>query len=219
MDAEKISNVSHGLFESLKEGTALQSLLFEENISQEHLEYATESKVLNDFFKEDLGSDKETLIKKVFASAIVLAKQNDCLPFDLPSSDPTEIAKLVDAGLSRAKIAYQVGCGRLDPVEAVDALIDNQVAQTTALVDMAFKSGAANKILTQGVVAVMIYCKVPNAQAFAPIISKCIQRVEVPINKFVNKGIKVIAQSAKTAVRKAYSGVKATIKSFVKTLA
>ena len=171
MSVEKINTASKTLIQAVANNTTLQSVLLEESISIDNLKQLRGSKVLQEFLDVPIGSEKDTQIKQIIASAILIAKQNDCLPFDLPSFDPVEVAKIVDEGLTRVKVAYQSGCGILDPIEVADALIDKAAARTVALVDHAFESGVVNKMLTTGVVAALTYFKVPNAQAYAPIIS------------------------------------------------
>lgn len=219
MSVEKINTASKTLIQAVANNTTLQSVLLEGSVSIDNLKQLRGSKVLQEFLDAPIGNEKDTQIKQIIASAILIAKQNDSLPFDLPSFDPVEVAKIVDEGLTRVKVAYQSGCGILDPIEVADALIDKAAARTVALVDHAFESGVVNQMLTIGVVAALTFFKVPNAQAYAPIISDVISFVEKPIQDFIHKGISHIAQSAKTVVRKVVSSVKNFITTRVKALA
>lgn len=219
MDAEKIATFSRDLMRSVTRGTALQSIPFGDCISPEYEKKLQESPVLKEYLQNEIGCERDTQIKKAFAAAIIVAKQNNCLPFEIPSSDPVEIAKLVDDALTRIKVAYQTGQGRLDPVEAMDALIDKAAARVTALVDYAFETGLANSWLTNGTVSLLTFLRVPNAQLYRPLISNFISRLEVPLRKTIHKGVNTIVQSAKTVVRKVYSSFANKIKMQVRNLA
>ena len=219
MNVERINTASKALIQAVTNNTTLQSVLLEGNVSIDNVKQFASSKVLQEFLDAPVGSEKDTQVKKLMATAIHIANQNDCLPFQLPSSDPIEIAKLVDEGLTRVKVAYQSGCGMLDPIEVADVLIDKAAARVVALVDHAFESGMVNQILTQGSVALLTFLKVPNAQAYAPVISNVISRVERPIQNFIKKGINYIAQSAKTTVRKVVTSIKSFITRKVEALA
>lgn len=219
MNVERINTASKALIQAVTNNTTLQSVLLEGNVSIDNVKQFASSKVLREFLDAPVGSEKDTQVKKLMATAIHIANQNDCLPFELPSSDPIEIAKLVDEGLTRVKVAYQSGCGMLDPIEVADVLIDKAASRIVALVDYAFESGMVNQALTKGAVAVLTFLKVPNAQAYAPIISNVISRVEKSAQNFIKKGINNIAQSAKTAVRKVTSSIKNFITRKVEALA
>lgn len=219
MNVERINTASKALIQAVTNNTTLQSVLLEGNVSIDNVKQFASSKVLREFLDAPVGSEKDTQVKKLMATAIHIANQNDCLPFEVPSSDPIEIAKLVDEGLTRVKVAYQSGCGLLDPIEVADVLIDKAAARVVALVDHAFESGMVNQALTKGSVALLTFLKVPNAQAYAPIISNVISRVERPIQNFIKKGINYIAQSAKTTVRKVVTSIKSFITRKVEALA
>lgn len=219
MNVERINTASKALIQAVTNNTTLQSVLLEGNVSIDNVKQFASSKVLREFLDAPVGSEKDTQVKKLMATAIHIANQNDCLPFEVPSSDPIEIAKLVDEGLTRVKVAYQSGCGLLDPIEVADVLIDKAAARVVALVDHAFESGMVNQALTKGSVALLTFLKVPNAQAYAPIISNVISRVEKPVQNFIKKGINYIAQSAKTTVRKVVTSIKSFITRKVEALA
>lgn len=219
MNVERINTASKALIQAVTNNTTLQSVLLEGNVSIDNVKQFASSKVLREFLDAPVGSEKDTQVKKLMATAIHIANQNDCLPFEVPSSDPIEIAKLVDEGLTRVKVAYQSGCGLLDPIEVADVLIDKAAARVVALVDHAFESGMVNQALTKGSVALLTFLKVPNAQAYAPVISNVISRVERPIQNFIKKGINYIAQSAKTTVSKVVTSIKSFITRKVEALA
>lgn len=219
MSVVENSSVSKRLIQSIANETTLQSVLGEDSLVPSVVENLIGKETFQDFLTSPVGSIKDTQIKKLMATAISIAQKNDCLPFLLPSTDPIEIAKLVDEGLTRVKVAYQSGIGILDPIEVVDTLIDKSAARVVALVDHAFESGMVNQMLTQGVVSIMTVLQIPNAQAYAPIISNVISRVEKPAQNFIKNGISKIAQSAKNIVHKAVSSIKTYLVNQLKSFA
>ena len=213
MNAERVSSASKDMMQAIKKGVILQSLQLENSLPSEGGMQENPSGIIKDYLNAPMGSDKDAKIKKIVSAAVTIAQQNDCLPSGMTLSEPKDVAIVVDDSLNRAKLAYQVGMGIIDPVEVVDGLIDTAAARTVALVDSAFKNGTVNKVLTQTAVGLLTWLKVPNAQSYAPLISTVICRVEKPIQNAITKGINFIAQTAKKTVRK----VATTIKEFVKS--
>lgn len=211
MNAERIISESHKLMKAIQNETTLQSIQFGCEQIESSIQEAP-STTIKDFLNAPLGSDKDAQLKKIMAIAVTLAKQNDCLPVPLPSNEPVEIAKFADEALSRVKIAYQAATGILDPVEVADALIDSAATRVVAVTEYAFESGAINKVLTQGIVAVLTYFKVPNAQAYASYISKFINKVEKPIKEKIIQGIIIIQNKAKVLARQVATSVKNYLK-------
>lgn len=211
MNPERIISESHKLMQAIQNETTLQSIQFGCEQIESSIQEAP-STTIKDFLNAPLGSDKDAQLKKIMAIAVTLAKQNDCLPVPLPSNEPVEIAKFADEALYRVKIAYQAATGILDPVEVADALIDSAATRVVAVTEYAFESGAINKVLTQGIVAVLTYFKVPNAQAYASYISKFINKVEKPIKEKIIYGINLIQNKAKVLAQQIATSVKNYLK-------
>ena len=206
MNEERINDASKQLMQGIMLETSLQSINSEsiENLEFEEIECKAPIK---EYLNAPIGSEKDAQFKKLEAAAIVIAQQNDCLPFEM-SNEPFEIATTIDEGLNRTKVAYQTATGQLDPIEAVDILIDNAAARTKVAVDYAIESGAISDAITREVVVLLKYFEVPSPERFAPIIKNIARRVEKPIQKFVKKGIDIIAKTAKKTVHKIASSIK-----------
>ena len=200
------NNTSTNLMQAIKDENIVQSIQLEDLILDTS-EETTPSKTIKDYLNAPMGDEKDAQFKKLIAIAIIIAKQNKRLPENMPES-PENIAEYVDDSLNRLKNAYQTGAGRLDPVEAIDQLIDATTALTVVMIDKAFETGMANRALTKGAIVFLTCLKVPNAQAYEPTISNVIKKVEKPIQEFTKKGINFIAQSAKAAVHKVASTIK-----------
>ena len=77
MSVEKINTASKTLIQAVANNTTLQSVLLEGSVSIDNLKPLRESKVLQEFLDAPIGSEKDTQIKQIIASAILIAKQND----------------------------------------------------------------------------------------------------------------------------------------------
>ena len=212
MDKEKVYNISRDLLQTISEDEKIQTIIFSESTLSENMEYLYTNPAIKAFLQTPMGSPEEVEIKKIVASSIILASENNYLPFELPSTDPIEISKMVDDGLTRIKVNYKVGVDELDTFQMLEVLVDKQASRVTALVDTAFKTGLVNKLLTAGTIAVMTYFKVPNATKYAPVISNFIKRVEEPLQKVINKGIQTVSKTCKSLIKSTVDYVKEKVK-------
>lgn len=179
------------------QAAALQSLLLDNGIKVEESTPIRESKTVKEFLDMPVNDKREANLKKLYAAAVVVAKDKKVLPFETPDTS-VGVASAVDDGLTRMKVGYQTATGELDILEATDILIDRAAARTVAVVD---------KIIEKGVpfVADMLYkavsCVFPPAKVVAPIVEKAVRYVTPRIKNFVRKGIKTVAEAAKPIVR------------------
>ena len=184
--------------------TALQSLLIGNELSTEELPLIREFKMVQEFLDLPVNDKKEAILKKLFTSSIILAKNKGVLPFNVPDS-PVEIASAVDEGLTRLKVAYQTATGVLDSIEATDVLIDRLAVRAITVMD---------KMIEQGVPVVldklcMVMTKVyPPANAIVPIIKSAERYIMVATKVVVRKGIHALAQAAKPIVQRTVTKVK-----------
>lgn len=205
---EALYNAGRELVQSLSREEAITSVLIGTDTDVPAPSGIKKSPFVQDFLDHEVGSTTDTRFKQVYAAAIDLAKQNDCLTFDLPQDNPEAIAVLVDEGLTRVKTAYQLATGAMDPIEVADVMIDKAAARTVAVVENAFESGMVNRTVTDSVVALMTYLHVPDAVAYREIISSVVGRLEPYMQKIAKTGIQVVATTAKQTVRRVVSGLK-----------
>lgn len=215
MDTEKIIIISKELLNQIVENEKIQTILFAENHTQEDVEAVQGNPAIMKFLQTPIGSTEEKQVKKIITNAVILAKENDCLPFDIPSSDPIEIAKIVDDGLTRLKTTYKVGVGELTTSQMLETLVDQQTARVTALVDKAFESGLVNKLATEGTVCLLKFLEVPAPEAYKPLISNVVKRIEEPAKKVIHKAINIVANTCKQLINKVVGTVKEKVKQFI----
>ena len=194
----------NGLEDNIKKMTALQSLLFGNELTAAEIPYIREFKSVADFLDSELNSKKETDIKKIFVTAIVKAVEKGVLPFPLPTVDPIVIANLVDEGLTRLKVAYQQSKGILDVEEAVNALIDRAAARAIASVDKLVDT--ALPILADKLSKVML--RNPYTAPLAPLVEIAVPYVAPVAKSLIKKGITVAQNYAKSTVTKIFGKAK-----------
>lgn len=180
--------------------SALQSLFVDQQLGQEEVKTLKESKMVQHFLDSSMGHKSESTLKRAFAAAVVASNEQGTLPFRIDTKNPMAIAAAVDEGLTRAKTAYQVAQGVLDPIDAEDNLIDAAEARVATVTDAVVETGASIAVDT---VTAAVVSACPPAVVFVPVI-KAVQHFVVPKAKnFIRKGVKAIAKGAKAVVRSA----------------
>ena len=194
--------------------TALQSLLTGNELSTEELPLIREFKMVQEFLDLPVNDKKEAILKKLFTSSIILAKNKGILPFNVPNS-PVEIASVVDEGLTRLKVAYQTATGVLDSIEATDVLIDRLAVRTVTVMDKVIEKGVPVVLDKLCMVMTKVY---PPANAKAPIIKSTERYITVATKIIVRKGIRTLAQAAKPIVQRTVTKVKSVARKLLNVL-
>jgi len=182
MNEEKMAIYANNVDSSIRNYSSLQSLLLGEELNETQVTELKQFKCVKEYFDSPIGDPKEAEMKKLITTAVIAAKDKGTLPFELPATGSEEltadiIAATVDEGLTRAKVAYKVAKGELDPIDATDILIDKSAARLTAAVDKAFETGVANELITNGIITVCTYVGFPQVAAYRPVIKSVVQRV------------------------------------------
>lgn len=184
--------------------TALQSLLLGNELTAEELPLIREFKCVKEFLDLPINDKKEAILKKLFATSIVIAKSKGLLPFEVPESLEA-IASVVDESLTQMKVAYKTATGELDSIEAVDVLVDRVAVRAVAIAD---------KVIEKGIPVIldklcMVMTKVcPPAKAVVPVIKRAERYITVATKEVVRKGIRTLAQAAKPIVKQVAAKVK-----------
>lgn len=188
--------------------TALQSLLLGNELSTEELPVIREFKCVKEFLDLPMNDKKEGILKKLFTTSIVIAKEKWILPFKIPNS-PIEIASAVDEGLTQLKVAYKTATGELDSIEATDALIDRATVRAIAVADKIIEKGVPVVLDKLCLALTKIY---PSTTAVVPIIKASERYITTGTKIAVRKGINTLAKIAKPVVQKAVTKVKSVAK-------
>lgn len=177
--------------------TALQSLLLGNELTAEELPLIREFKCVKEFLDLPINDKKEAILKKLFATSIVIAKSKGLLPFEVPES-PEAIASVVDESLTQMKVAYKTATGELDSIEAVDVLIDHVAVRAVAIADKVIEKGMPI-ILDKLCMVMTKVC--PPAITVVPVIKHAERYITVATKVIVRKGIRTLAQAAKPIVK------------------
>ena len=177
--------------------TALQSLLLGNELTAEELPLIREFKCVKEFLDLPINDKKEAILKKLFATSIVIAKSKGLLPFEVPES-PEAIASVVDESLTQMKVAYKTATGELDSIEAVDVLIDHVAVRAVAIADKVIEKGMPVVLDKLCMVMTKVY---PPAITVVPVIKHAERYITVATKVIVRKSIRTLAQAAKPIVK------------------
>ena len=186
--------------------SAVESVNLENQIAEEEaMPEGKELKCVKEYLDASLTDERNIKMKKLYATAAIIAKEKNLQPEFEKINNSASMASVVDNGLNRYKVAYQTASGQLDPVDAADALIDYAAARAVTIADKVIEKGvplALNKLID------VIAKKYPSVEVLRPIIQATTQHVTPVVKQFVRKGIKTVADTAKSVVRKVASTVK-----------
>lgn len=198
----------------LKQNTAiiaLQSFLTGKELEGGAASLARQFKCVQDFLDASPNSPQEQVLKKVFAKAIVVAKEKGVLPFSIPDYSPERVASIVDQGLDKIKMAYNVGRGVVDKLEAEEKTMNKQVARVMTVVDKAVEAGVSVAVNAVTEVIEKVY---PPAKAITPIVKAVQPFIAERTKTFVRKGMEKIVSTARSTCKTVFSAVKNTVTSF-----
>lgn len=214
---ERIEEYSKGAL-STTAGSIIDGVINSENVSTALVgaDFLTEPisdcvkdlKCVNDYFNSDFGSKSDTNMKKIIASAAVLAKHTGVLQLPKEAMHPVAIAATVDEGLNQMKVAHKVATGVIEADKAVDKLVDFAVARVATAID-----NAVPKVKELADKAVEVYTpKVVNAVCGAvekvcppmvvvtSVVRSCSPYITRTTKEIVRKGIDIVASVSKCAL-------------------
>ena len=220
---EKKIAFSNKLEEMIPSLSALQSLAIGKELSEKEVKTIREFKSVQAFLDMPLNDVAENGIKKLFATAIIVANQKGILKLPEGYANAESIASIVDEGLTRIKTAYQVGKGIINPIEADATIADRLAIRTASIVDVVASRleekaqmlvnvveqqalSVSDTVVEQGISRTSNTICAFVARAYPPaiVVVPFIKRVEVfvtPIAKVaVKKGIRMVAETARSMI-------------------
>ena len=233
---EKKIAFSNKLEEMIPSLSALQSFAIGKELNKEEVQTIRDFKSVQAFLDMPLNDVAENGIKKLFATAIIVANQKGILKLPEGYANAESIASIVDEGLTRIKTAYQVGKGIINPIEADATIADRLAIRTASIVDVVASRleekaqmlvnvveqkalSVSDTLVEQGISrASNIICAfVARAYPPAIVVVPFIKRVEAfvtPIAKVaVKKGIRMVAETARNMITVTSEKVKSFAKS------
>jgi len=165
-------------------------------------EETEESKPVSEYMNSDLNHDKRNAqMKKIFALGTIAGMGAN----EIAKKSPYSVAARVDEGLGRAKISYQSGIGKIDPLEVGERLIDQAAARAAAFLPKFIENGLPKAIDKIGAYVETV-C--PPATPVVEVVKHVTKRATKPIATAVAKAVPVVAKVAKTCLRAAASVVR-----------
>lgn len=211
--------------ESLRDIECLSSSKLDEAVEpykEDGLDIGT-SKALQQVLDAELDDPLETKYKKLLALSTLIAQHKEVLPEDVKYENSTELATVIDDSVTRTKVAYQIASQGLDLDVAADYLMDKAAARVSGAVDVAFESGVAGEMMTDGIIvasnAIPYVGPAISAtlQSCRPMVREVVRMVEEPVRKMIHNGIKSISDAAKTIVHETIETVTTTVEILART--
>ncbi len=185
---------------NLKDELKLNTLLSAIALETVSTESNQESTVAKAYFEAPLDTETDNDVKKVVAAAVEIAKKKKLLTDELNETSTIETTATVDAGMTSAKVAYKVEQKQLEPIDALDYLIDKAAARVIAVVDSTCKTAGGNIGAKVGSVLGGLFN--PAAAELGAKVGRVVGAAAgKKVAEIVNKGVNVVASAAKSVVR------------------
>lgn len=215
MDVNKFVETAKSIDIAIRDNSTIKSSFIE--VSSMLGDSTEESrKSIQEFLDTPLADKKELILKKAFAAAIIVAKEQGISP-DFPTNGAS-IAAVIDDSLTRAKAGYLVEKGCLEAEEAIDNIIDHAESRAIAFVDKVFNSGMVSEFVTNGIVKLSklvpyigpVIC--PVVEHNKPVIKSFLKKAEPQIREHCKNGIKKVTVASKKIARTFVEKVKEKVK-------
>lgn len=169
------------------------------------------------YFASGLGDITDSNFKKVVVTAVEIAKKKQLLPNAMNNVSTIEMATIVDQGLTNIKVAHKVETGELEPIAAIEYLIDRTAARVKTVIETTCLRVGGKIGTAIGSTIGSIFGPVGTAlgsQIGGVVGTAAGQKVA----NAINKGVEKMASVAKSVVRsagKAMSSIFSSAKSWV----
>lgn len=223
MDYEKIASGFNKLDNAIRDNASIQSVILEATSDIAEDQSAEKRPIIQSFLDAPMGDEKESVMKKAVAAAMVLAKDKGIIT-DVPNSSGA-FAASIDDGMTRLKTCYQVGIGMIEPEEAIDSIVDHAETRAVAFVDYAFDSGIVRETVAEGVTKLAYLIPEigpvvgPVVEHFKPVIKNLVARVEEPVKNFIKAGVRKVSTAVKKVAHTAVVKVKSIAGKIAKGIA
>ena len=163
-------------------------------------ESSKENKTIKEYLDSEMGSPEEGETKKLMALASVMNGDD---------RGAMEIAADIDEGVTSTKVAYKVGTGELDTLEAFDILVDKGTERLNAFLDVVLEPERTSEVVSEIVASVF-----PPARYVKPYIKEVVRHSVPVVRQAINYGVNKVAEKAKSLVRRGAEWIKDKVKVF-----
>lgn len=170
---------------------------------------SSHSEWLEPLITDKLTPEEATERRRTIATAIINGIREGAIG-PMPASG---IASLIDEGVTRMTVAHQVGVGQIDAMDAMDVLIDHAAARVVTIADDLITKVEKGLLKKSDIIAdtlvdraaaglTAIATAFPPTRALAPFIDTAAQYIKPIVRTVVKKGISIVANLARTVVKK-----------------
>lgn len=163
--------------------------------------------------ESEFNSPEELRAKKLMSAALLIAKEMDVLPPELPTSmDAIDATAIADEAIAVAKVGYQVATGEIGADEAIDIMVDRATVRALAVADTLVEVGVDVAVKRLSTAIAVAY---PPAIPVVVALNMASPYIKEKVKPLVKKGIVALNTIAKPIVKKMYNTVKETVKTTV----
>lgn len=150
-------------------------------------------------FEGDMGNDEETLVKKLATAGVMIADAE--MPIQaLDGVNASEIAMMVDMGITIAKIGYKVSQGKMTVGNAIEYIADRAIADTAVVISAIAKLKIEYVAAGMGAAVGAVFG--PVGMTIGGFVGHGVGKVTgAYIAPKIEQGIKKVAQAAKPMVK------------------
>ena len=160
-----------------------------------------------DYFVAPLDDETDTNFKKVVVASVEIAKKKNLLPDSVANASTEQITAIIDNGVTSAKVAYKVANAELDPIEAIEHLIDKTAARVKTVMTETCKNAGGN--IGASIGSALGGLINPAAAVLGAKVGRVVGNVAgQKIAEVVNKGVNMVASAAKSVTRIVCESVK-----------
>ena len=175
--------------------------------------FLKESPSIQKFLDLPINDPQESVLKKLFAIAIIVADEKGMLPFHLPPTMTAEsIASTIDESLTRIKTAYLTDEGKMNPVKATETLIEHMAARTMVAAENLVEVGMPRLIDTA---CNMMVSTFPETIVLVPFIKAVEPKLTSIVKEAVCSGIKSLGNMTKSIAEKSINYIKEKAKQII----
>ncbi len=197
--------ITQNLKKDIENNTFLGAITVGEGFSLQVDTSHKEIKAVKDYFLSQLDAPEDREIKKVVTAAAEIAKQQGLKP--LAGVSTTEVALIVDRGLTTAKLAYKLGSGDMSATDVSDYMIDRTASGVTVAITRTCQKISSGVGAAVGAAIGTIFG--PTGAAAGTIIGRTAGYIAgTAVGTVIGRGVTAVATYTKKMVKSAWEGIK-----------
>ncbi len=202
--------VVQNLKKDIENNTFLGALTVAEGFKLQLVTSHKEVQAAKDYFLAQLDAPADKEIKKAVTATVEIAKKNGFKP--LVGKSTTEVALIVDRGLTAAKLAYKLGNGQMTPTDVSDYMIDRTASGVSVAITRTCQKVSSGVGAAVGAAIGSILG--PTGAAAGTIVGRTVGYIAgTVVGTVIGKGVEKVATYTKKIIKSAWEGVKSVASS------